>query len=205
MAKTKIPSNDLNELMKIRYEIQMFNLKSYIYIEKNETELRTGKFNFQFDLLQNLIGSNFSLWRFAFLIYENVDESSKITALKNFLHYLIMDNTMSFPREVETQEWLGGYYGNNSRQKLIRFITKAQKIDEADIAEVCGALEFCDEERSIYGLDQMRELPMTMKKNVEKLLYQFHLQNELFSWFQRYSEIKGLKLPKYPTSLSSGP
>lgn len=94
-----------------------------------------------------LVGAAFSLWRAAFL--SDVGRHwPEITADANkLLAKLIVDNTINYPQDRDTKQWMGGYYLNNTRFRLMRAadrlrsdsaaeaaLQEVEKLDEAGIS-----------------------------------------------------------------------
>jgi hypothetical protein len=74
-------------------------------------------------LYAHLVGAAFSLWRAAFLS-DSTRQWREILrgnrgALK-FLEKVLRDNAINYPQDRDTRDWMGGYYLNSARFRLVR-------------------------------------------------------------------------------------
>ena len=184
-AKTeKVPYEltleQLRTLISIRADIQTFNLDLLEYVDGIKPD-KSASFHMSF--CHTLLGSNFSLWRFTFLLYEKRESESVYNAMRKFITKLAEDNTMLFQREVTTQAWLGGYYGNNSKFRIQRLI---EKIDEEygreEVDSIEGARTFSKKIEKYYGL--LIGEAIEADKSLEALKIQFDMQNRLFEFIK---------------------
>lgn len=67
-----------------------------------------------------LVGSAFSLWRAATLSDTTRSWDAILDDAQKLLHRLIHDNAVAYPQDRDTKEWMGGYYLNNARFRLLR-------------------------------------------------------------------------------------
>jgi hypothetical protein len=67
-----------------------------------------------------LVGSAFSLWRAAFLSNTKRSWDMILDDAQKLLHRVIGDNAVAYPQDKETKEWMGGYYLNNARFRLVQ-------------------------------------------------------------------------------------
>ncbi|WHZ25313.1 MAG: hypothetical protein OJF51_000108 [Nitrospira sp.] len=66
-----------------------------------------------------LVGAGFSLWRAAFLS-DVTRETHKIAEdARKLIKRLIQDNSVGYPQDRETREWMAGYYINNAIWRLL--------------------------------------------------------------------------------------
>lgn len=70
-----------------------------------------------------LVGAGFSLWRAAFLS-DSTREWADIlqgdhSAVK-LLEKVLRDNAINYPQDRDTRDWMGGYYLNSARLRLVR-------------------------------------------------------------------------------------
>lgn len=189
---------ELAWLLKHRAEIQNFNLVCFNFCEINSERIESGDQNILWDFFQLLVGSNFSLWRFAFLLYEDRDQQTTRQAAVSVLKYLMEDNTMSFPREVEAQSWMGGYYGNNSRYRLLRFIDKSKELNRTgqygEVQSIPGSDEFSRRIPAYYGMYSADKLPIARAKSQEALELQFQFQSDAYGWLMEFFRRDGYEI-----------
>lgn len=174
-------------LLKWRSKIQKYNLECYTFYNQQKNTLKLDERQaFLFDLLQLLIGSNFSLWRFAFLLYDERDKSTAVDAVLEMLSNLMEDNSLSFSREVNVQAWIGGYYGNNSRFRLLRFVEKSHEVEERTgirhVAAIPGADEFASTISGYYDLATTKSPNISREISQEALKKQFDFQLTCHNW-----------------------
>lgn len=67
-----------------------------------------------------LVGTAFSLWRAAFLSDLKWTWSAIIGDANKLLERLVQDNAVAYPQDRDTREWMGRYYLNNAKWRLIR-------------------------------------------------------------------------------------
>jgi len=191
-AKTKkvryvLTPEQLRKLISIRADIQTFNLDLLKYVD----EIGFDKLDwFHRSFCQTLLGSNFSLWRFTFLLYEKREADSVEKAMRRFITKLAEDNTMLFSREVDTQAWLGGYYGNNSRFRIQRLIEKIEEeYDLKNVKSIKGACTFSNTMKKFYGLRAKEAL--NSKESLIALTTQFEMQKRLFKFIKTKVNTQG--------------
>ena len=70
--------------------------------------------------LGRLVGAAFSLWRAAPLVwgYKKRNNQEEIGARGLVLNYLLRDNAINFPQDRASQDWMGGFYLNNAKDRL---------------------------------------------------------------------------------------
>jgi hypothetical protein len=65
-----------------------------------------------------LVGAGFSLWRAAPLSEVERSNAKIAEAANQLLDRLVRDNSIGYPQDQDTREWMGGYYVNNAKWRL---------------------------------------------------------------------------------------
>src|SRR5262249_27226273 len=65
-----------------------------------------------------LVGAGFSLWRAVFLALPKRNLVDVLNDETKLLKILIETNSIGFPQDLGTQQWMGGYYNNNAVFRL---------------------------------------------------------------------------------------
>ncbi len=165
---------------KIRAESQTFDLTLLEYMTEVGFENLEG---FRSKFCQALLGSNFSLWRFAFLLYEDREPVSIFEAMKYFISKLAEDNTMLFQRELETQAWLSGYYWNNSKFRIhILMDLIEDEYGPSAVNSIEDARIFRKTIEPFYGAN--RDKTIGRKESFEGLTTLFEMQKRLFEFLK---------------------
>jgi hypothetical protein len=71
-----------------------------------------------------LVGAAFALWRAAFLEDISREWPDVLSGAKALLEKLLESNSILFGDERATKNWMGGYYINNARYRLIHLSEK---------------------------------------------------------------------------------
>ena len=67
-----------------------------------------------------LAGAAFSLWRAAFLSNTKRSREAVHNAARDVLKTILEDNAITYPGDKRMQEWMGGYYLNGARFRLVQ-------------------------------------------------------------------------------------
>lgn len=81
------------------------------------------------------VGVAFSLWRAAFLADAARTWSKALEDANKLLEILVRDNSVAYPQDRNTREWMGGYYLNNARFRLITAMSRLEKL-QPNISEL---------------------------------------------------------------------
>lgn len=88
-----------------------------------------------------IVGAAFSLWRAVFLIVDaRRDEERPLDAAERFLRTLVVDNSILYRDERNTNAWTAGYYLNNATFRMRRIIEKLEQARVSPDARHAGAL-----------------------------------------------------------------
>ncbi len=94
-------------------------LRLYRHLESQDTDCNTAP-----DIIDALIGlltgAAFSLWRAAFLSNTKRSRKAIHIAARDVLKTILEDNAITYPGDKRTQEWMGGYYLNGARFRLVQ-------------------------------------------------------------------------------------
>lgn len=113
-------TQDLAWLVDRRSQIQQLILKLYDFSERSADSLDDARGS----AYQLLVGAAFSLWRAAFLVYEERPLQRVLDDAKKFLYLLVRDNAINYSQDRETNAWTVGYYINNACFRLHRAANK---------------------------------------------------------------------------------
>ena len=110
----------LSWLNQERYRTQKRNITLLDYLRREENdELRDAPKKEKWFLFTELmLGANFSYWRAIFLTGKPQSPINSREAMMAFLEPLAFDNQVNFPREIESQSWVLGYYINNCLHRI---------------------------------------------------------------------------------------
>lgn len=122
MARPESREFQLRPLLDARAKIQRLNLILLKALQNPSNKKFLARYRdadvFFFTTMEDLISSNFSLWRGAFLIYLSNSREARAEAMRKMLHGLLEDNSFVFAHEVTSQSWLGPYYLDHSKARL---------------------------------------------------------------------------------------
>ena len=110
-------SDNFTWLVKARASNQQVLLRLYRFAKDNFEMLQcNAMWRSVFALL---VGAGFSLWRAAFLGDATRQWSMIISDATKLLERLVRDNTVAYPQDRDTREWMAGYYLNNAAWRLL--------------------------------------------------------------------------------------
>lgn len=126
LSKEK-PAEDLRWLVERRRDIHDLLLKLYEVELHNHVVLERSKPARQAFLL--LVGAAFSLWRAAFLADGSRRKISDVLLVsRKFLEKVVKTNTIAFAQELDASIWMGGFYLNSARYRLLRLLEHLRKL-----------------------------------------------------------------------------
>jgi hypothetical protein len=77
-----------------------------------------------------LVGAGFSLWRAVTLSDVRRTWPEIVGDANKLLLRLVQDNAVGYPQDRDTREWMGGYYLNNAKWRLIRARDELSKTNQ---------------------------------------------------------------------------
>ncbi len=132
---------DYEWLIKSRSEIQASILDLYrllLILEKQPDASAPNRSCFGL-----LVGAAFALWRGAFLEDASREWTDILRDARQVLEKLLENNSIVYSDERTTRQWMGGYYLNNARYRLLR------------LGDKLGATALDDD--TAAALDKLRE------------------------------------------------
>ena len=120
-SKITEPAN-FEWLIHSRTDVQLFMLRLYKYSESSKTASDPSIFNL-------FVGSCFSLWRAAFLADASREPVKIDRAVCDLLSKLLEDNTINYSQDRQMSDWMGGYYLNNARHRVVNILEKLEKTE----------------------------------------------------------------------------
>lgn len=104
-----------------------------------------------------LVGVAFSLWRAAFLTDTKRTWPAILDDANKLLETVVRDNTINYPQDRATREWMGGYYLNNARWRLAHAREKSQSWRRDQEAEPEAIARFDELHRSGIETERARD------------------------------------------------
>jgi hypothetical protein len=101
-----------------RYLLNLYNLNDAVKNLENDKA---------FKIYNLLVGSSFSLWRAAFLTTDNRSEKDTFDNGVKVLINLIKHNSINYSEEFRQQNWVMGFYLNNSKLRILQVMIKLKK------------------------------------------------------------------------------
>jgi hypothetical protein len=117
-------ATDYSWLVERRSKIQGLLLALYEFVKHHRCALE-GNCRDR-ELFGLLTGAAFSLWRAAFLTDIERAPALVLDGVEHFLQLVVRDNAINFPQDRQTRAWTVGYYLNNARFRVLRFLEKVR-------------------------------------------------------------------------------